>query len=378
MSLLALLLALQGGAPSLLLIDSVPTGADLFERAAPRERAEDGDEEGARVERHLGLMGTRLEIEIVAESRSEALAASEAALSVLRRVEARLSTWRDDSELARFNSSPVDTPFRPSPELARELQRAFAWRDATRGAFDPCVGALIDLWDLRGEGRRPSDAEIVEASRQIRPEALSLNLPHDLVRRHASLRIEEGGFGKGAGLELALRCLRAEGVLQARIDLGGQSALLCGRENQTIGVAHPDERDRDILLVELSGGSIATSGNSERGLRVKGEFIGHVLDPRSGRPADDFGSLSVWCSSAFDADCLSTACYVMGPDRALQFASRREGIEIIVLQRAGDGLRLRATRGLRGRLSPVDADRTIEWFPNLPSDSNPDNPAQHD
>ncbi|MFQ5749404.1 MAG: FAD:protein FMN transferase, partial [Planctomycetota bacterium] len=101
-------------------------------------------------------------------------------------------------------------------------------------------------------------------------------------------------------------------------------------------------------------GSLATSGNSEHGIEVGGRRFGHLLDPRTGRPAPDFGSVTVWAPDALTADCLSTGLFVMGPRPALAWAHAHAGIEIVVLETTPDGdLRATATSGWKGRIEPL-------------------------
>jgi len=323
------------------------------------------DAEGGRVERSLGLMGTSLELLVEARDRATALTASERAVRALETTEARLSTWRPDSELSRLNAAPPRTAFPTSPELAAELAAVRHWWQETDGRFDPGVGGLVQAWDLRGSGRRPSQAELIQARAASGLESLSLE-GRNATREHADLILEEGGFGKGAGLDAALSALRQAGATRAVLDLGGQVALL-GPGPFRLAVAHPDDRARPLLEVSLDGGSLATSGNSERGIVVDGERLGHLLDPRTGRPAPDFGSVTVWAPDALTADCLSTALYVAGPDEALAWVAERPGIEVIVIERKGESLRVRASDGLRGRLRPLWGELDLRFPPTKKS-----------
>src|SRR4029077_2871801 len=111
------------------------------------------------VERRLGLMGTELEIHVEAVDRATALDASEVAVRALEATETRLSTWRQDSELARLNRAPVGTPVQLSPLLAAELRGVRHWWRETGGAFDPGIGALVAAWGLRAGGRVPTVEE---------------------------------------------------------------------------------------------------------------------------------------------------------------------------------------------------------------------------
>jgi len=361
---------------------------------AARAAVEGGPGGGATVERSLLLMGTRAVLRVTAVDRKAALGASEAAIDTLERAETRLSTWsrpgREPGELARLNQAPAGRPVALSPALADELGRAEACRRVTGGAFDPAVGALVAVWGLRSGGRLPSAQEI-ERARQASGEAFEVRPDGTAVRRSEALRIDEGGFGKGAGIDAALAVLDGlPGVLGAEIDLGGQIAVLGpsphamgpaglgGRPAGSIDVAlaDPAERSRPVARLDLPAGSVATSGNSERGVVVDGKRIGHLLDPRTGRPAPDFGSLTVWAGRALEADCLATGLYVLGPERALAWAEAHPGVEVAIARStrparsaaAGPGgVRITITSGLAGRISALSEGTSIELWGALGS-----------
>lgn len=319
--------------------------------------------ERAVVERRLGMMGTSLEVVVEAANREAALAASERAVQALEAAEARLSTWRDDTELARLNRAPVGVAQTLSPALAHDLDAARRCWEETNGAFDPAVGALVRAWDLRGKGRVPAPAERREAVAAGRMDGLRLD-GRTAVRTRAGLVLEEGGFGKGAGLADALAALSgAPGVLRASLNLGGQIAVFDRGtgERWDVPVADPERRDRAVVSLSIDGGSVSTSGNSERGIEVDGRRLGHVLDPRTGEPAPDFGSLTVWAEDPLRADCLSTGLYVLGPERALAWAAAHPGVEVLVLRREGEGLKALASPGLKGNLERSTSEVAIQF-----------------
>lgn len=309
-----------------------------------------GSAGAAMVERRLGVMGTTLDIEVDAGDREAALRASESAVEAIEAVESRLSTWRDSSELSRLNAALVGQPVALSGELYRDLALAARVSRETGGAFDPGVGALVRAWGLRTGGRSPSDAEIAAA-------VLSTGMRHlDLsegvaVRLHPGLVLEEGGFGKGIALDEAIASLRASGAAGV-IDLGGQVAVL-GTTPRDVAIADPRNRGRAILRLAVTSGSVATSGDSERSVTVGSKRIGHILDPLTGRPARDFGSVTVWAESAGLADCLSTGLFVMGPDTALDWTARHPGVGVVVVDDVAGGLRVRAAGALAGKVAPL-------------------------
>lgn len=325
--------------------------AHLLAAAGPLTTQMDGAPETARVERLAAAMGTTLAIRVDAPERADGLAASEVALRALEDAERRLSTWQADSELARFNAAAPGTEVELSSDLAQTLARAEHWRRETGGAFDPAVADLVALWGLREGGREPSAEELARALGQRGPRA-GLELSGTTAVR-GPLALEEGGFGKGAGLDAALAALAGAPIRAASLDLGGQVAVLGGEEGFTWTLADPRDRLRPVLSYTIDSGSVATSGTSERGA--------HIIDPASGRPVDWDGSISVWAASALDADCLSTGLFVLGPEAALEFAGARSGIEVLVLEpRADGGLDARASAGWLGRVQALNADVRLE------------------
>ena len=314
----------------------------------------------ATVERRLGLMGTTLNLTVEAPDRATALAASERAVAALEAAEARLSTWREGGELARLNRSPVGMPFPLSSTLAAELRSARECWVATGGAFDATVGPLVAAWGLRSGGRLPSAAELRQALAATGMDGLAIQ-DDSAVRLRPGVSLEEGGFGKGAGLKAAVAALAASGATAATLDLGGQLAVF-GPGRRELAVADPEHRDRPVVALTIHRGSVATSGNSERGIQVNGRRYGHILDPHTGRPAPDFGSLTVWTDDPLTADCLSKL-YVLGPERAVAWAATHPGVEVLALFKSGKGggVRALASRGLVGRLTAVEEGVKIEF-----------------
>lgn len=340
---------------------------------------------GVEIERAVPMMGTVLAIRLEAGTRALALTASERAVRALEAAEARLSTWGETSELARLNATPVGEAMALSSELGCELAEAVRCHRLTGGAFDAGVGALVEAWGLRRGGRQPSAAEIAAALASRGLEALALETVDGTAsaeRRHPGLVLEEGGFGKGAGLDRALEALAsAPEVRRAMLDLGGQVAFYGSSPGETgwaVAIADPRERERVVLDLRLDGGSVATSGSSERGIEVGGERRSHVLDPRTGEPAEDFGSLTVVAASGLWADCLATGLYALGPEAALAWAESHEGVDVVVLEkRAHGGLVARATPALEGRLHPRREDLELEIWRQGESPAPPRESRSH-
>ncbi|MCM2277770.1 MAG: FAD:protein FMN transferase [Oligoflexia bacterium] len=301
-------------------------------------------------------MGTRLELRASARE-------SESALREIEKVEARLSTWsaHPGSELSRLNALEVGQGLRLSPETARDLRLASLCRERTHGAFEPGIGALLRAWGVREGFREPSAEERERALGTLAAPAFRFTALADGLVRADRVRagglLEEGGFAKGVALDRAL----ARAGARAFLDLGGQLAWN-GPEARELALAHPDRREEALLRLKAEGaGSLATSGTSERGR--------HLLDPRTGEPAPDFGSVAVLArgrDGAFWADCLSTALYVLGPERGLAWVRENPTIEgaridAVFLERSPHGPRARASCGLRDKLFPGRDAISVRW-----------------
>lgn len=292
------------------------------------------------LERQVVRMGTRLTGRVWAADRRGAASALEAAFRAVRREEELLSTWTGATALARLNRSRPGRPRRVDGRLHDLLREAWRIAEATDGAFDPAVGSLVDAWDLRGEGRRPTAAGLEAALASSGRRCFVLGEGRRVERVCPGAWIDAGAFGKGSGLRRARDRLREEGVEAALLDFGGQLVALGSppeRRAWPASVAHPDDRARTVARLALRDVSAATTASSERFVVIDGEVRGHVLDPRSGEPVPPWGGVTVVARDPMRADALSTALFVMGPSRAIEWSRGREDVAVLVLELEEDG-----------------------------------------
>jgi thiamine biosynthesis lipoprotein len=314
-------------------------------------------------ERNVAVMGTTLNVAVRAADRESALAVSEVAIAEVRRVENLLTTWRDDSPLALLNAAPAGKEVALDPELAAVLKDVFTWAATTGRAFDPTVLPLIRAWDLRGKGRIPSGEELAAALAATGPDRFRFDPARTTATRLVPpAGIDDGAWGKGYALDRAADRLLSAGVKDLLIDLGGQvvaRGMDTGGQAWTVAIAHPSHRHQPVVVLALPNVSASTSGNSERSREVAHRRIGHLLDPRTGHPASDFGSATVVAPSALVADVLSTAFFVLGPDQGLALSARlrTQGTpnEVLFLVEHGGVLTAVASEGLIKLVLSADA-----------------------
>lgn len=303
------------------------------------------------VSRDVYLMGTRARLSAYAETHDRGHETLESALEALETTEQELSTWRQSSQISALNRYPVGEAWTATPRLCRMFVDVWEWHRATGGAFDPAIGRLLAAWDVHGEGLVPTDDAGVTALAASGLALLAFDGDNCTLTRRADVAIDVGAFGKGEALDRVADVL---GKGPWIIDLGGQIAV-GGRPPQgggwPIEIAHPHQRNSPVLQIEMTKGSLSTSAGSERDLDVNGTRIGHVLDPRTGRPAPFSGSVSVWHELGIAADALSTALYVMGPEEGISWAESRE-IAVCYLIPAQGALRIEMTSAFR-RLRPT-------------------------
>ena len=273
-------------------------------------------------------MGTTCEIASTGPS-----ARTEAAFSEIERIEQLLSTWKPGTELSGLNASRA--PRVLSEELYRVLDEAMSWSRGTSGAFNPLVAPLVRAWDLRGAGSTPSEDERMSALRLAALNSLTL----DPATRRAALSqgagIEEGGFGKGYAIDRAMAILDDADCVECVVDFGGQVSVRAARP-MTVFVASPASRDREAIALTVSRASLSTTSGSEKWFDTPGGRLSHVIDPRSGEALPPRGSATVIHESAFVADILSTALYVMGVEEGLRWADENS-IAVIFISPCEDG-----------------------------------------
>jgi thiamine biosynthesis lipoprotein len=265
-------------------------------------------------QREVLAMGTRLSLRIEGVEGATELQpamASEASIIECDRIEAACSTWISNSVFSRLNDAKGSAVFMER-EWLDLLSRARTWSRQSGGAFDPILFRLLAVYGVRAGGRTPSATELAHARSASGAKHLRLNFGSDSACLEKGAGIEEGGFVKGYALDRMKDQLERSGIRSGLFDFGGQ--LLAFGKARQVFIADPKNRLLPRLSISLKDASLASSGLSEHGR--------HIVDPRSGLLCKDWGSVSVVAASGLDADCLSTALYVMGPHQGFAWAER--------------------------------------------------------
>jgi thiamine biosynthesis lipoprotein len=279
-------------------------------------------------------------------SEKQALAAGEAALDVIDRMEDLLSVYRGDSEMSRVNRQASDEPVRTDGRLYDLLKLAADLYDKTDGAFDVATHALIDAWGFfRGPRRMPSERELKEALDRSGMDKVEMKDGDQTVRYHQpGLGINLGSIGKGFAIDKAITHIEREFAVERALFVGGRSSVYAlgspvgDERGWLVGIQNPYHIEQRLATVRLKDRALGTSASDKQFFETAGRRFGHLLDPRSGRPADELAGVSVLARNAATADGLATALFVMGLDKARDFCHNHPDIAaLLVLKSGADG-----------------------------------------
>lgn len=305
-------------------------------------------------------MGTTWSVKFIG-SRVSTTTLQRAIDASLQRVVSQMSPWESESDISRFNRlRPRDWQTLPR-EFLQVIDAALRIARQSDGAYDPTMGALVDLWGFGPSGQRtspPPPAALMECHGVSGWRELELDVTQRRLRRHAPAQLDLCGIAKGFAVDLLMATLREQGIHHALVEIGGE---LLGRGVKPDGSPWWVEIDRPAaglisgtappLLVALHDLAIATSGR-ERSFASEGRSFSHTIDPRTGSPIDNsMVTATVLNASCMEADAYATALMVMGPDAAIDFATQQQLAAIVTFVSDDDGLCERTTPALDAMLS---------------------------
>jgi thiamine biosynthesis lipoprotein len=284
-------------------------------------------------------MATTFEVAIPAGTHPDPVAAATAALDLIDDLEDQMTVFRDHSEVARLNATAAASPVVVEEQLFELFTRCAAWTRETEGAFDIATGAPVKAWGFfKREGRVPEPNERNEAMARCGFRHVILNPElHSVKFRRAGLEINLGAVGKGYALDRAARLLREEwGILSALLHGGGSSAYALGSapgdpRGWPVRLKHPTVPGQSLGTVHLRDRGLGTSAATFQFFEYKGQKLGHLLDPRTGWPANGTASASVTATTAAEADAMSTAAFVLGATGAENLTRLKPTLGMVVL-----------------------------------------------
>lgn len=289
------------------------------------------------------VMGTFAHVVVVANNSTAAEKCVAAALEEIRRVDELMSDFKSDSDIGRANAEAAQHPVQVSESTYEVLRRSVEFSKLTDGAFDVTVGPLVDLFrTAKKTGIAPTEEQIAQARTKVGFEKLELDEQNRTVRFSVEgMRLDLGAIAKGYAVDKAAEAAQRCGALGAMVDLGGNVRCFGsppkGRDHWLIGVQDPNSAVEGfgggglLFTLKIIDAAMATSGDYQQFAMIKGKRHSHILDPHTGASAEGLSSVTIITGNATDADALSTAVSVMGPQKGLTLIEKFPGTEAILI-----------------------------------------------
>jgi len=301
-----------------------------------------GDRRGAGdhwIRVHRVAMACRFEVMLSSEDAGD-MSAARAALDKADDLEALLTVFRDTSATSDLNRRAARERVAVDRYLFSLLAHCAEIHARTNGAFDVTSTPLSRCWGfLRREGRVPDEDAIAEARRLVGMTQVVLDADRRSVRfAREGVELNFGAIGKGFALDRMSELLRAAGTRRALLSAGRSSVLAIGGRGRGWPIdVRPVLAGRTVGRLWIRDGAVGTSGAGEQFVLVDGRRYGHVIDPRTGRPADGALGATVITRDAASADALSTAFFIGGPALAARYCDAHpDTMAILVLAQPGE------------------------------------------
>jgi thiamine biosynthesis lipoprotein len=272
----------------------------------------------ALVRRTIPVMGTFADFAILHRDERYAHAAIDAAVEELRFVDRTMTRFSADSDVGRANIEAVKRAVAVSKETALVLEESLGWAEASGGAFDPCLGKAVTLWDVGDRQAPPSSNDVKKLAGRDLYQALELGSSKGapvVLFHDADVALDLGGIAKGYGVDRAAEALRSYGILNGLVNVGGDLYAIGHSEDGDpwkIGIRDPDDPNGIVATVEASDCAIATSGDYIQYFQHGGRRYHHMLDPETGEPkSTKVRSVTVMADDCIAADAAGTTIFGM-------------------------------------------------------------------
>ena len=289
-----------------------------------------------RLEANLDAMGSVYTVAVYGADRGQLEAAVEQAFEEIRRLDRMLSNYRADSDWSEINRYASQRPVKVTPELFELLAQCVGYSRASEGTFDITVGPLMRVWGFyKGTGRLPEKDDIRKALGSVGYGNILLDPETRTVRfARPGVDMDPGGIGKGYAVDKIVDVLREGGIQSALVSAGTSSIYALGsppgQKGWKVGIRDPRSSLRTVAEVYLKDESLSTSGNYEKFFLAGGKMYSHIMDPRTGYPAQGTLSVSVIAPKTLDSEAWTKPYFVLG--RSWAGRHRPQGFRIFLCE----------------------------------------------
>jgi FAD:protein FMN transferase len=306
-------------------------------------------------------MGTRLTFVALTSDRSDEArtrAAIERAVAEVRRLEALMTTWRDDSEVSRINQSAGRAPVKVGPDTLDVIRKSLWIGEKSDGVFDITFEVMRGLWrfdqdaDTAGGPRLPNAAAVLARRKLIDYRQVRVDEAASTVfLAKADSKISLGGIAKGHAIDRAAAVLIEAGIEDFLAQAGGDLYVHGRRADGSpwlAGVRDPRGPEGTYFaMMPVVDHAFSTAGDYERSYVVGGKRYHHIIDPRTGYPATASRSVTIWAKDALTADALDDAVFILGPVKGLELVESIDDAGAVIVD--GDN-RVFVSKRLEGKI----------------------------
>jgi thiamine biosynthesis lipoprotein len=286
-----------------------------------------------RLEKSADAMGSTYSIALYGYDRVRMEAAADAAFDEVRRLDDLLSNYKPESEWSEINRRAAEKPMKLSPEMFRLLSACVDYSRESEGAFDISVGPLMKVWGFyKGSGHLPHRPEVLAALTKVGYRHIHLDQGAQTIWfDRPGVELDPGGIGKGYAVDRMVDVLRQNGVQIALVAGSGSSIYGMGAppaepKGWRVDIRDPRDPNKSSTEVFLKDMSMSTSGSYEKFFRAEGRTYAHIMDPRTGYPAQGSVSVSVIAPRTIDSEAWAKPYFVNGR----QWAARHKPKEFRV------------------------------------------------
>ena len=278
--------------------------------------------ETLRLESSVVAMGSAYSVAVYGEERTRMEEAVDAAFAEVHRLDEMLSNYNPESEVSEVNHTAAERPVAVTPELFDLLSACVKYSRESDGAFDITVGPLMKVWGFyKGTGRLPHRAEVRAALDRVGYRNIVLDGANRTVQfARSGVELDPGGIGKGYAVDRMIEVLKQYGIRTALVSASGSSIYGLGappgEKGWKVQIRDPKDQSKSVAEVYLKDESMSTSGNYEKFFRAEGKIYSHIMDPRTGWPAQGVLSVSVVAPRTLDSEAWTKPFFVNGREWA--------------------------------------------------------------
>lgn len=279
-------------------------------------------------------MGTLVEIKADDESEEKLLTSINSAFNEIKRIDSLFSTYNPESPIYKINHSN-DSIYTLPAEIYDLLKQSDYFFYISKGAFDVSINQLVTLWGFDGENpSKPADKNILSVLKNSGWSNVEL-LSNNRIKIKQKVELNFGAIAKGYAVDRAIEKLKEYQIEKAMVNAGGDMNVI---GEWSVGIQHPTAEDFLIEKISLKNNSLATSGDYEKFFIENNLRYHHIIDPKTGYPANSCKSVSVISHDCADADALATAVFVLGPVQGLKLIESLDNTEAMIVDSDGETL----------------------------------------